>query len=67
MESKKIQMNIYSKIENKLVVTRGDREVGSGSIQIGDSELQTTAYKIDKQQGHLVEHRELQTLSCNNL
>jgi len=43
MESKKIQMNIYSKnrnrftdIENKLLVTSRDREVGSGSIQIGD-------------------------------
>ena len=26
----------------------------------------TTMYKIDKQQGYIVQHRELQPLSCNN-
>ena len=32
--------------ESKLVVTSGEREVGRGKTGVGDSEIQTTMYKI---------------------
>ena len=65
MESKKIkQTSEYNKrnrltdIENKLVFISGEREVGRGKIGVGDEEVQTTMYKINKLQGYIVQHRE---------
>ena len=55
MDSKKYnkQVNItttkrnrLTDTENKLVVTSGEREVGRGKTGVGDSEIQTTMYKI---------------------
>ena len=40
---------------------QGGRE---GSIGIWDQQIQTTNYKIDKQQGLTVQHRELYSISC---
>ena len=48
----------FTNIENKLVVTRGEREGGWGKIGVGDQEIQTTMYKINKLQGYIVHHRE---------
>ena len=42
------------------------RGEGRESEGVQDSEIQTTVYKIDKQQGYIVQHKELQSLSCNN-
>ena len=33
---------------------------GRGKIGVWDQEIQTTMYKIKKQQGYIVQHRELQ-------
>ena len=32
-----------------------------------DEPIQTSVYKVDKQQGYTIEHKELYPLSCNNL
>ena len=51
-------------IENKLMVTKGR---GKGEQQTrGWDWVQTTMYKIDKQQGYIVGRRELKPLFCNN-
>ena len=43
--------NRLTDIENKLLVTSGERNEGTGKIGIGDLEIQTITYKINKQQG----------------
>ena len=42
---------------------------GGGGInqEFGINRQHTTIYKIDKQQGPTVQHRELYSISCNNL
>ena len=45
-------------MENKLVVTKAEREWRSGKIEVGSSEVQTTMYKINKLQGSIVQNRE---------
>ena len=35
-------------------------------IEIWDKETQTTMYKINKQQGYIVQHRKIESLFCNN-
>ena len=59
VESKKIQQNTnrLTDIENKLVVTSGEREERRGIIRVGDWEVQTTMYEINKQQGYIVQCR----------
>ena len=44
-------------IENKLVVTSG-KKAREGQEGVGDSEIQTTMYKINKLQGYIVQHKE---------
>ena len=66
MESKKRKSEynikeIDSDIENKLMVTSGERR-----SKTGDLEVQTTVYKINKQQGYIVQHKEIQPLFYNN-
>ena len=55
MEQKR---NKLTDIENKLVPTSGEREVGRGKIGVEDSEVQTTMYKIKKVQRFIVQHME---------
>ena len=43
---------------------KGVRRDKSG---VWDQQTQTTTYKIDKQQGPTVQHRELYSIFCNNL
>ena len=45
--------NRVTDIENKLVVTKGEKEVGRDKLHIRDKQIQTTIYKIDKQQGYI--------------
>ena len=49
--------------EDKLVVTSGEREGGRGKIGVGEEEVQTIAYKINKLQGSIVQHS---TIFCSN-
>ena len=39
---------------------------GEGQERVWDQEVQTTMYKIDKQQGYIVQHREIYPLFKNN-
>ena len=48
--------------EIKLVFTSGER----GKIGVGDSEAQTTMYKVSKLQGYIVQYREIQPIFYNN-
>ena len=50
-------------IENKLRVTKGDS--GRDKLGVWYQQIQTTIYKIDKQQGPTVQHRELYSIPCN--
>ena len=50
--------------EKKLVVTSGKR---GGERQGCGIKIQTTMYKINKQEGYIVQHREIQPLFCNKL
>ena len=54
-----------SDTENKLMVTKREGEGGRGKLGIWDQQIQTTTYKIDKQQGPTVQHSELYTIPCN--
>ena len=49
-------------IENKLIVTKGER---GGRDKLGgwDSYIHISIYKIDNQQGTIVQHRELTMLN----
>ena len=44
---------------------RGRR--GKDKLGVWDQQIQTTMYKIDKQQGPTVQHRELYSISWNKL
>ena len=39
----------------------------SGKLVVWDLQIQITIHKIGKQQGFTVQHRELYSVSCNNL
>ena len=39
-------------------IQRGEREGGRSQIRVEEQEVQTTMYKINKLQGHIVQHRE---------
>ena len=43
------------------------RGKGGGQLGLSDQQIQTTIYKIDKQQDPTVQHRELYSISCNKL
>ena len=40
---------------------------GRDKLGVWDERMHTTVYKIDKQQGPTVQHRELYSVFCNNL
>ena len=67
-----VQMNLFKKqkqthIENKFMVTKEERR-GRDKFGIWDQQILTTVYKTDKQQGPAtVQHRELYSVSYNNL
>ena len=45
-----------------------ERGKGEGNkLGVWDQQIQATIYKIDKQQGSTVQHRELYSISCNKL
>ena len=47
--------------------TYGYQSRKGDKLGVWDQQIQTTIYKIDKQEGHTVEHRELYSISCNKL
>ena len=55
-----------SQTENKFMVTKQEKK-GRDKLGIRDYQIHTTMYKTDKQQGFSVQHRELKSISCNNL
>ena len=55
-------------MENKLMVTKGEsRSRGRDKLGVWDWHIHITVYKTDKQQEPTIEHRELYSVSCNNL
>ena len=38
---------------------------GAGELGVWDQQMQTITYRMDKQQGPTVEHRELYPISCD--
>ena len=40
------------------MVSSGEREAGRGVIEVGDEEIQSSMYKINKLQGYCLQHRE---------
>ena len=51
--------NRLTDIENKLVVTKGERERGEGQIRGMGLTDTNSICKIDKQQGYIIYHRQL--------
>ena len=47
-----------TELENKSVVTSGEREEGRGKRRVGDQEVQTTMSEINKLEGCIIRHRE---------
>ena len=45
---------------------QGRGEWGREGLGVWDYQTQTTIYRMDKQQGYIVQHREIQPLFCNN-
>ena len=58
--------NRLTEVENNLVVTSREREREEGHIGVRDKEMQIATYTINKEQGHIVQHREIQPLFFNN-
>ena len=50
---------ILTDIDNKLMVTKEGRGQERDKLAFWDEQKQTITYKIDKQQGPAVQHREL--------
>ena len=46
--------NVLTDIENKLVVTKGEKEVRRDKLEVWDSGIQTTMYKTDTRQRYTV-------------
>ena len=49
------------------MVTKGEMEGGREKSGVWDQQIQTTMYKIDKQQGPTIQYRELYSIPCNKL
>ena len=68
-----IQIKVYAKrkrltdIENKLVITKREKEGERKKSGVWNEEIQITMYKIDKQKGYTVYQREFYPLSYSNL
>ena len=45
------------------MATKGERDKSG----VWDYQIHTTAYKIDKQRGSTVQHREAESMHCNDL
>ena len=58
--------NRLTDTENRLVVAKGEGEWGRDRLGDWDQQMQSILYKMDKQQGPTVEHRELYSISCDN-
>ena len=52
-------------VENRLLVAKEGGEGWTGNL--GGLQMQTITYKVDKQQGPTVQHRELYLMSCDSL
>ena len=59
------KIEIDSQTENKHMVTKGGN--GGGINQEFGINRYTTIYKIEKQQGPIVQHRELYSIAYNNI
>ena len=62
-------MDVYTNQSRltEIVVTKGDREGEMNKLGVWHLEIQTTIYKIGKQQRYTMQHRELKLLFYSNL
>ena len=65
-------MNLFTKQEQTYILRKQTYGYQWGKVEgrrINQelTDIYTTMYKIDKQQGPIVQHRELYSVSCNNL
>ena len=65
-------MNLFTKQKqtqrHRKQICGYQREKGGGvNYEFGTNQIHSAIYKIDKQQGFTVQHRELYLISCNNL
>ena len=49
------------------MVTKGERGWRRDKLGVWGQQIQTNIFKIDRQQGPTVQHRELYSISCNKL
>ena len=58
---------IYSQTQKTNLWLPKGKGVGRDKLGIWYQQILTTVYKIDNQQGPTIQHRELYSISCNNL
>ena len=56
-----------SQTQRTNMVTTGKGKWGRDKLGVGDKHIQTAMHKIDKKQGFTIQHRELYSISYNNL
>ena len=63
-------MNLYMKQkqthkENRLMVAKGEAQQGKEGLGAWGQQMETSIYRIEKQQGPSVQHRELHSMPCD--
>ena len=61
-----IKNKVIKKKKNKLMITKGENMGGMDKSRAWDEHTQTIIYKIDNEQGHPMEHRELYSIFCDH-
>jgi len=51
--------NRLTDVENNLVVTSREREREEAHIGVRDKEMQIAMYKINQEQGYIIQHRDI--------
>ena len=63
----KTEQNRLTDIENKVMITEGDSVEGGDKLGVQNQQIQTATYKLEKQEEATMQHRELYSISRNNL
>ena len=51
--------------ENRLMVAKGEAQEGKEGLGAWGQQMETSIYRIEKQQGPSVQHREQYSISCD--
>ena len=60
-----MKRNTLTDIDNKFMVIKMERRCRKDKMGVWDQQINTTVYKIGKQQGPTLQHEELYSIYCN--